>query len=126
MFLGFIYVIVCIQIWMGFPPLYLRRGRTFWSFFSPKDDEISFMMKFGSPVFGASLIAVFINHPIAIVIAILIGLWCGSKIRSKLRAEIDPLLPSIVHPFPERWPMFAFDVWTVGAVGFFALLGFAH
>lgn len=126
MFPGLIYVIVCIQVWMGFPPLYPKHGQTIWSIPTPKEEEILFMMKFGTPAFGASVFAIFVKHPIGMVLATLVGLWCGLKIRSKLRAEIDPLLPSIIHPFPAKWPMFAFDLWTVGVVGFFVLLGFAH
>jgi ABC-type phosphate transport system permease subunit len=123
MFLGFFYVIICIQVWMGFPPLYKREGRSLWDALSPKDEEILFFIKVGVPALAASLIAIFINHPFAMGMAILVGFWCGSRVRFRLKNDIELLLPSMVHPFPLKWPMFAFDLWTFGAVGFFALLG---
>ena len=124
MFLGLIYVIVCVQVWWGFPPLYKRRGRrSLWDDSTPEGEEILFYMKVGLPTFAACLIAIFVNHSITIGFAILVGLWGGSRVRFRLRNEIEVLLPSMVHPFPLKWPMFAFDLWTFGAVGFFALLG---
>ena len=54
------------------------------------------------------------NNPIITIPAIAIGVWLGLKVRAKAKLEFDDVLPSVIHPFPDRFPMFAYDVWTVG------------
>lgn len=107
------------------PFLYPKKKKMFGFLAFPKDEEVAFFTKTGAPTFGAAMLAALVNHPIATLFAALVGLWCGFKIRAKVRLEFEPVVPSIIHPFPVKWPMFAFDLWTFGIAGFFALLHFA-
>ncbi len=121
-FSSFAVVILCAQVWRGFPPLYRNTVRASTSTGAPSHEEAIFSLKTVVPAGAATIVSIFFGHPFAMFLAGIVGIFCALRIRARLRSEIEALSPSMIHPFPVKWPMFAFDAWTAGITAFFAML----
>ena len=112
---GFIYLIVALQVSQGFPPLYEK-------YQGPIEDEIKFVLPFTFALIAIMLVAT-VFSPIFILFGA-VSTWCGLRIRKTVKARTTGPLPWLLNPLTistfNRWPMLAFDAWTLGMI---ALMG---
>ncbi|MEO0860383.1 MAG: hypothetical protein AAFY65_07210 [Pseudomonadota bacterium] len=114
-FAGFLYLIVALQVSHGFPPLYEK-------YQGPIEDEIKPVLPF---VFAlmAIMLAATVFSPIFLLFGV-VSAWCGLRIRKSVQVRTTGPLPWLLNPLTigsfNRWPMLAFDVWTIGII---ALMG---
>ena len=110
---GMAFLILSLQLWIGFPPLYRRFGRI------PEADLRRLIPHFFL-IFPAMAAFVALNHPILLILPAAVGLWCGLRIR-RLIAAVGAT-PRFVPTWPifTLYPMLAFDLWTLGGATAFA------
>lgn len=112
---GFIFLILALQVCSGFPPIYPR------CFFNEDVALISPYM--------LALVATLIGSTIVIQLFIVFGLisfWCGLKVRRLVRERSEGpqswvLIPLTIGVF-NRWPLLLFDIWTIGFAATFGLI----
>jgi hypothetical protein len=121
---GLIYMSLGAQVFLGFPPVYKSDGSV-WSIFvgtMPSEEEIFFLLKTAAPAVVLMFIENTAGHPLVSLVALLTGVVCGLVIRKRVKRDYGVVLPSVIHPFPKQWPMFAFDCWAVGLTVFLVAL----
>jgi hypothetical protein len=108
-FAGFIYLIVALQVSQGCPPLYKR-------YQGPTEDEIKPLLPFGFALMAIAL-ATTVFFPLFFLFGV-VSIWCGLRIRKSVQVRTTGPLPWLLSPLTNssfnRWPMLAFDVWTIG------------
>ena len=114
-FAGFLYLIVALQVSQGLPPLYEK-------YQGPIEDEIKPLLPL-----AYALMAIMLAATVFSSLFFLIGVvsaWCGLRIRKSIQVRTSGPRPWLLNPLTigsfNRWPMLAFDVWTIGII---ALMG---
>ncbi|MDD9730417.1 hypothetical protein PVW46_10895 [Mameliella sp. AT18] len=108
-FAGCLYLIVALQVSQGFPPLYEK-------YQGPTEDEIKPVLPF---VFAlmAIMLATTVFPPLFFLFGV-VSIWCGLRIRKSVQVRTTGPLSWLLSPLTistfNRWPMLAFDVWTIG------------
>ncbi|MEP1611790.1 MAG: hypothetical protein ABJL72_07690 [Roseobacter sp.] len=108
-FLAFSYLIVALQVAHGFPPFYeTEQGDV--------EDELNVFFPHFLGI-GATLV-ISILFPPALFGAGVVSLWCGLRIRKSVQQRTNGprgwlLTPQLIGVF-NKWPMLAFDGWTLG------------
>lgn len=114
-FVTVIYMIVAVQVDMGFPPFYRKFA---WWLFSAntnmKERAIRMMLPFVFAMMGAMVLAVAVDPILLFVLGGLIAIVAGLRMRQHLAKTVGLPLPWISNPWTVRWPMLLFDVWTIG------------
>ncbi len=116
-FAGFVYLIVALQVSHGFLPLYEK-------YQGPIEDEIKPVLPFAfalmAIMFGATVFS-----PLFFLFGV-VSAWCGLRIRKSVQDRTIGPLPWLLNPLTNssfnKWPMLAFDDWTIGII---ALMGAA-
>ncbi|MEP3633346.1 MAG: hypothetical protein ABJQ23_12210 [Shimia thalassica] len=118
-FAGFIYLIVALQVSHSFPPLYEK-------YQGPIEDEIKPVLPFIFSLMAIMLMAT-VFSPIFFCFGV-VSVWCGLRIRKSVQVRTTGPLPWLLNPLTigafNRWPMLAFDVWTLGMIVLMGTLGF--
>lgn len=112
---GFFYLIVALQVSQGFPPLYEKHRR-------PIEYEIKPILPFAFALI-AIMFAATAFSPLFLLFGV-VSAWCGLRIRKSIQVRTAGPLPWLLNPLTigafNRWPMLAFDAWTLGMI---ALIG---
>jgi len=116
-FAGFAYLIVTLQVRHGFPPLYGKSDKAL-------EEEIERLVPFAFALLLALLASAFYS-PIFFLFGVL-SFWCGLRVRRSVQERTERPLPWLLTPLTitvfNRWPMLAFDVWTLGTISLFGFL----
>ena len=116
---GFAYLVVAMQVRMGFPPLYRP-------FISNDEEEIERIVKLIFLHFFAMItvmtLSLFTDWPGLMTILGGIAVWAGLRLRQDLVARIGAPMSCLQNTWTLRWPMLPFDAWTLAlTLGFVAL-----
>jgi hypothetical protein len=118
---GFLYLILALQLDMGFPPFYRR-----WRY--PEDSgEFELQFKRAVPFFvvlmGSFLLYAITELPVFFLLFGGTSMWGGYWVRQRLFKEtggprhwvsdIDTLKFPMLVRWTTRWPMLVFDIWTL-------------
>lgn len=110
-FAAFAYLIVTLQIRSGFPPLYEKYD-------GPMDDEIKPILPFVFALMAIMLAATVISELFFLFGAV--SAWCGIRVRKSVKERTNGPRSWILNPLTfgifNRWPMLAFDVWSLGMI----------
>ncbi|SOC13606.1 hypothetical protein [Rhodobacter maris] len=112
---GMAFLILTLQLWIGFPPLYRRFGRI-------AEAELRRLIPHFFLIFPAMAAFMAFNRQMLLILPAAVGLWCGLRIRRLIAAE--GAAPRFVPAWPifALYPMLAFDLWTLcGATAFAGL-----
>lgn len=112
---AFAYLLLAAQVLGGFPPLYRKLGAI-------SEGELKTIVPLVFLLM--SLMAIFALTEISTLFLTfgLVSCWGALRIRSMLNTEASGPLPWLFHPITVKWPMFVFDVWTLGISGLIMLL----
>jgi len=120
-FAAFLYLIIALQVAMGFPPLYTKvRGLA--------DDEMKMILPYIFALMLIMVVATIVRE--VFVVGGVVSAWAGWRLRNSVQARTDGPLNWLLTPLTigafNRWPMLAFDAWTLGVValtGAFVFMG---
>ncbi|MEM8631570.1 MAG: hypothetical protein AAGF74_10055 [Pseudomonadota bacterium] len=111
-FVAFFYLIVALQVASGFPPLYENNKDSL-------EAEIKSLLPF-----GFALILLMVAATLVTEVFLLFGLvsaWMGWRVRKSVQVRTNGPRSWVLNPLTigalNRWPMLAFDAWTIGMVG---------
>ncbi len=109
--IGIFYFVVCVQVWMGFPPFYRKLE-------SASDNDIKKVVLLGA-LMASALLVLLVPEPTLYPGAFgLICIWLGLSARSWLRSQTTGPRPWLCNSVTVRWPMLLFDLWTLGLSAF--------
>lgn len=112
---GMMVLVLSLQLWGGFPPIYRPFGK-------PPEAELRRLLPHLFLIFPAMAAFVLFDRSILLALIGAVGLWCGWRIRSIIAAT------GAAPRFAPSWPVFtlhpmlAFDLWALGGAAAFALL----
>ena len=117
MFAPFLYLIIALQVANGFPALYEKfPGRI--------EDDIRLLLPY---IF--SLMLIMVTATVVKEVLFLFGIvsaWAGWRVRKSVQVRTDGPLRWLLHPLTSKafnkWPMLAFDIWTLGIVTLFGVI----
>lgn len=112
--IGIFYYMVCIQVWMGFPPFYRKLGS------ASENDIKKFVLLI--VLMASALLVLLVPEPKLYPGAFgLICIWLGLSARSWLRSQTTGPRPWLCCSVTVRWPMLLFDFWSLGISAFVLL-----
>lgn len=118
-FAAFFYLIIALQVAGGFPPLY------------EKNEDLLAAEKGALLPYGFVLILLMMAATLVTEVFLLFGLlsaWMGWRVHKSVQVRTKGPLNWLLNPLTigvlNRWPMLAFDAWTIGMVGLTGVLIF--
>ena len=110
-----VYMILAIQLHMGFPPFYRSCRPLLSGDLGPdKDRLLKRVIPLLAGIVVMSLLFVATGISLFYLAAGLIAAAGGLWLRRDLFKATGGTLPWLIHPWTVRWPMLAFDLWTLG------------
>lgn len=116
---GFVYLILAMQVRMGFPPLY-RRFMSVPLIPDPSSCdsiELERVLKLVLPIIfimiGVMVPFLFIQWPGFFTIMGCFAVWGALRLRQDLLRTIGHPLPWLENKWTLKWPMLVFDAWTI-------------
>ncbi|MEM8836827.1 MAG: hypothetical protein AAGE89_01945 [Pseudomonadota bacterium] len=119
-FVGFHYSGAALILYIGFPPFYRSVGSMWFYYSGPHFDvykkkvvssSVGYLMLAG----GILAFALLSGFHFLLILCLPICLYVGLRIRRHLLQETEGPHLWLVTPLTVKWPMFPFDVWTIGA-----------
>ncbi|MEM9550790.1 MAG: hypothetical protein AAGA05_06430 [Pseudomonadota bacterium] len=111
-FAAFFYLIIALQVASGFPPLYEKNKDSV-------EAEIESLLPFGFALILLMMAATLVTE--VLLLFGLVSAWMGWRVRKSVQVRTNGPLNWLLSPLTigalNRWPMLAFDAWTIGMVG---------
>ena len=118
-FAAFFYLIIALQVASGFPPLYEKNKESV-------EAEIKSLLPFAFALILLMMAAIFVTE--VFLLFGLVSAWMGWRVRKSVQVRTNGPLNWLLNPLTigalNRWPMLAFDAWTIGLVGRTGALNF--
>lgn len=117
------YMILAMQLHMGFPPFYRSLRPLLSGDMGPgKEEMIKRIIPFAAGLAVASLLFIATELEFFQLAAGFIAAACGLLLRRDMFVLTGGTLPWLTHPATVRWPMLVFDAWTLGIALAFGLM----
>lgn len=109
---AFFYLIIALQVASGFPPLYEKNKASV-------EAQIKSLLPFGFALMLLMMAATLVTE--VFLLFGLVSAWMGWRVRKSVQVRTNGprnwLLTPLTISALNRWPMLAFDAWTIGMVG---------